>query len=499
MGEIPLSRDLSETDPFYFKGAVLSCNLKDRTRLRSSEGTLVKGASASGLQFSMPLGTKILKPEDILTKLPLNEYGPYGYSEEMIADQIIDKNAYRIPPNVLQTLTYCERFDLINEMRKRKKECYKLYQRPYFKNVFRTQRSIGIATQPSLGYMTSLPYDKPAEGITKFAAVAHFGPDTARLRHAFDLLEDPARNLLYGYAATESDLASAFSRMRPENWNELAPFNLGEFLFELKSVRQLLNMGNFNRLANLHEVATVTAENNLGYNFGVSPFVSDLKKIVNATDNIAAFIKKWNEFAAKGQVIDLHATMFSHSDLPPADVEYTHNALGPVEFTVQPEVTCIAKAHMYIRPKPLPSNAYSKLLLTYTGLDKPHLVVWELLPWSWFIDYFLDIQGFIDSFGGLDSPFEYDVVDAGYSVSEESTTVITITQEVELSGQYVIRGPAPRPWACVGTNKLYHRIKVPPSLAQTLSEHPPGWDLQLGAPGAKQTSFSLSALWLTLK
>lgn len=216
-----------------------------------------------------------------------------------------------------------------------------------------------------------------------------------------------------------TDLQSHYPTGRARTLPGAPVANLGQFLVELRDLPQtpgrkfLYNKGDLfrglPRLADLPKRALhhITNFRNLGSEylnvvFGWKPFVSDLRKLYNYQRLMDdAFAKLVRE---NGKGIRRRATLESDtvSDVytkaytqPYAGLlsgkpyRYSGKSFVRVQRTVKTEVWYAARYQYFIPEENLQSSQWTKKakLALMGGYPSPELL-WEVMPWSWLIDWF---------------------------------------------------------------------------------------------------------------
>lgn len=121
------------------------------------------------------------------------------------------------------------------------------------------------------------------------------------------------------------------------------------------------------------------AKAHLGWKFGVKPLLSDLQASVNVMANIRAHLLKlrrrnrisWQDFSVSKSSTDSQTSAGGYKTTTKRTVRYTCQAC--CSYTLDNADT--------IRD-----------VLAYFGLDRPFSTVWELVPFSFILDYVLRIQ-----------------------------------------------------------------------------------------------------------
>lgn len=186
-----------------------------------------------------------------------------------------------------------------------------------------------------------------------------------------DLSERSFDNMAY---ELEDKLTNAYS-FRTSVINDF--FELKDVKSTLLSFRALLNArtfaGSAKELANSH----------LAYKFGVLPTIGMVNKLINLRRNIEKKIKFLSKNA--GKVIPLHVrSTASHSET----VESNYNIYSTrTEWKSTQVVSCKAKLKETVR-----NMSYLDHLTSYLGMNKPLQIIWEGIPFSFIVDWFVSIQ-----------------------------------------------------------------------------------------------------------
>lgn len=209
-------------------------------------------------------------------------------------------------------------------------------------------------------------------------------------------------------------------------------FNVLNFILELKDLKrlpELLHKWKFNS----HDVS----DKYLGTSFGVLPFVGDIMSIIDRVLSNDA-VRKWDNMAARNKVLN------AHTNIPPPpevydnpyfvsyekgvavlkahDIDY-HVAqadfglvplLGNNHMKINIRQEIKIKGHVYFIPKKIDNIASIKASLW--GLNKPLTAIWNALPFSFVLDWIVNIGSLITEFERGDPLLMYRIVSSGYSM-----------------------------------------------------------------------------------
>jgi hypothetical protein len=223
--------------------------------------------------------------------------------------------------------------------------------------------------------------------------------------------------------------------MLPDVFNESgAKVSILNFIAELGELKRLASV------TGLHSPIESVSDNWLSYNFGLKPLISDISSMLTLIDSLDDLIDKWNEMAANGTVRNSHRTITSSEDDHRIEKEsYYHSLHGANQSPILEEgyqtftavgvsrIKVVSKASLYYRPKHIPASARLKIKSRAWGLDNLAGVVWEAIPFSWLIDYFLHLQDAIDGYAYSDRLFNVEILGAGISHKIECTGMIEAT------------------------------------------------------------------------
>lgn len=231
---------------------------------------------------------------------------------------------------------------------------------------------------------------------------------------------DDSSHLLNGFY-TQEQLFSALDRIRPSLEKLGAErTNVYTMLLELGDMKKLIP-GIKESLATANTAAAISSNAAgawLTWNWGIVPVVGDVKTLFSLADRVDKAIDKWNNFAARGKVMNFHETISrgqvqaetdTYSVRTDADASGSNIIeAGAGEYT--------AKLHLYVKPKLVLGADRFRLHTRALGLDMPLTGIWEAIPFSWLIDYVTTIGDAIASMErSTEQLFKYTIIDAGLS------------------------------------------------------------------------------------
>ena len=240
-------------------------------------------------------------------------------------------------------------------------------------------------------------------------------PDVLGATYQTDIIND---GKIPELAFTNDEINSGVDQIRLDydNLVDGGKASFLESLLELRDIRRLAS------LATIHSsIITQFASTLLGVNFGLNPLYQDYLAVQNHIDEFDALIDDWN--SKVGSVQSKHATFkvqnesFSEEvDLP---FSYGYGYRGTAETTA----LGIGKVHIYYKPKHISPSQKMRIRINALGFDNPIGTAWELVPFSWLIDYFTNIGDMIDAATRSNGLFHAEVLDLGYSFKTELATV----------------------------------------------------------------------------
>ena len=293
-------------------------------------------------------------------------------------------------------------------------------------------------------------------------------------------------------------LKEAFEKLLPSFKDaKVDQFNVYTAVLELADLRKT-----FTKTAlklNHPDFISNAAEKNLLINFGVLPLFGDIQTIYNIITRLSGYIDRWNKAAKAGLTWDKHGVLYP-SQLQhnrSVDFGYYSTITGKVTWSVDSQFdgSAVSKIHLYFKPKLIPRNMRSRVFQRALGLDKPLAGAWEAVPFSWAIDYFLNVGEFIDAYDeAIETMFQYEYVSSGYSVTKMGTTTFTVTPNDNGDSTYVVT-TMPEGFTRTLTEHTYFRKRLSSKAIFDYIAKPDKLALQNKA-GLWQTSYLASVAWL---
>jgi hypothetical protein len=162
----------------------------------------------------------------------------------------------------------------------------------------------------------------------------------------------------------------------------------------------------------------------LWYSFSIKPTISDIKEMATISSNIDKMVNDWNRQAGKVQTFHVHikADSYQYTESrnilwevpraisPYADYYCPHNRHYTLSRTYR--LTIKIRGRKIAQPK-------SAILLQKLGFKSPLAFMWEKIPFSFVIDWFADISGFLSEIESPTRFLQYDIIDAMWSLKED--------------------------------------------------------------------------------
>lgn len=165
------------------------------------------------------------------------------------------------------------------------------------------------------------------------------------------------------------------------------------FLVELKDIPHFFKIWGRDRLDKI-------ASLNLKYQFEIKPIVSDLLKIVRLLDDVERRVKMLNKLHTEGKVRKVALVHMSKREL---ERTVSINSDFGIGISGKEKIEQFVRTWGYTtwyldNPLSLDGKNLSWLATKLvTGTNLSLSTVWELLPWSWMIDWFANIGSILNA------------------------------------------------------------------------------------------------------
>jgi hypothetical protein len=192
--------------------------------------------------------------------------------------------------------------------------------------------------------------------------------------------------------------------------------SLANFLYELRDIKGLIPkiQGSLTKSANGAF---------LGYEFGIKPFLKDLKKIRGSLDAVLRRMRFLsNSFGKPTRIHYIKLGAYDHPLVGVRNDPDPSSVLQDLQWVLTSHKADFrASATLYHRLKDLDGAlSFLSAFSAAFGFNRPASIVWEAIPYSFVVDWFLDLQSRLDSMAS--QPFEgvWELSDVVYSINSFS-------------------------------------------------------------------------------
>lgn len=228
--------------------------------------------------------------------------------------------------------------------------------------------------------------------------------------HQYGLIPDVSSALLSQWS---SEAFNAFHDQIPTS------VSVANFLYELRDIKGLV--------PKIQRSVSKTASSNfLAFEFGIKPFVSDVKRILTLSDAVSKRLKHLRDTMGKPvdlrfeRELDFNPVPAPIIIEPPASARYFDLPYG-WEFRragYRGRFNASAKLLQNLEGLDLPMSNL-KAFAAASGFNNPAAIVWEAIPYSFVVDWLFHLDQqigklAIQPFGG-----EWTLSNVGYSITEE--------------------------------------------------------------------------------
>jgi hypothetical protein len=213
--------------------------------------------------------------------------------------------------------------------------------------------------------------------------------------------------------------------------------NIVNFILELKDAKMMFSLWkkSYGVLKNLSAGV-------LNYSYAWRPFIQDLIQFHNGLTKMKTYVDRWNRDAKEGTIYTRHADLTAYvwtndqsSSSTTTDSSWgvwCNDHVKKDTYIRSYSEAVSVKAHLYFKPNKLDLSGLNKLAAYFdvAGLGDPLSIIWEAIPFSFLVDYFVSVGRFLSQFDHdfLITPIT--VVDFGYSV--ESDQVYHCTRNIQI-------------------------------------------------------------------
>lgn len=277
---------------------------------------------------------------------------------------------------------------------------------------------------------------------------------------------------------TSEDISSlnseAFEKMRPSLETGVS---LTNFLWEISDVKRLIPL--FTRWSGLTKKV---AEGHLSYNFGIKPFIKDVKTLYRA---LTEFRQRLADFRDRQGKVQRHHFRKEYRRETFTQGESDSFVYGNRLVTYVERIGVFHATMVYTYTCPELDQEYGELkaLCDMVGLRLGPSQIWEAIPFSFVVDWFFRVQ---DMLKRNEQPLlgvDLDVIDYGYSYKEVEK-VTKVFEFMPVCGSSTVLKHV----ASVGESKTYVRRRSLPESG--------GFFINRGNYGPHQLALSASLLVL---
>ncbi len=277
-------------------------------------------------------------------------------------------------------------------------------------------------------------------------------------------------NMLSGSSGDEL-ITETYRRLRPD----LTQVSLPNFLLEIGEIKGLMRFWNSKR-----GLVSNVAGAHLNYSFGWKPFIGDIQAMISVVTGIERRLDDW--IKSVGKTIKRRATVkivkFGLSEYLTnyVDTGFDCEYRGAYEGTVT--------GHIQYRPLPIKEivNLHRTILglLDGLGVELNPRIIWDAIPFSFVVDWFLGIGGMLERFkvDTLELPIK---LEESFLQYKETVRVESRVKDHWNTSNY----PAYFYPGVSSVETLFHRVPTAPSTS-TLSS------LDWHAPNPRQLLLLLS-------
>lgn len=218
---------------------------------------------------------------------------------------------------------------------------------------------------------------------------------------------DPTNRASWAYSP--GTVSQNFQYWKNKALANMSPYksavDLPLFLFEFKDFPSMLR--NLGDVLSKKVSPAKYPEGYLAYSFGWAPLVSDLRTLAKIQKSVDDRIRYWRKLETGTHIRrKLGEGVLAHSIT--SDGYTVLSAYGnpgtalkaDVVYTVKQKAWFTANAKL-IGTLPAPSNQQAAAMRTALGLTLSPTTLWNMMPWSWLIDYFFAIGDFMEATRGM--------------------------------------------------------------------------------------------------
>jgi len=245
---------------------------------------------------------------------------------------------------------------------------------------------------------------------TRYAVTDNYAVDVRHTKSA----EADAISPTLPFDGVDSEFnARAFSALAPDLEQSV---NLGQFLAELSDITRFKGL-----ITKWRGFTKKIAEGHLSWSFGVKPFYSDVKSLYDVLTNHQKIIEDF--FGRRGKTQKRYYTEGAQYETGTTS-EHTINAHTKVFCKYSDRIQYFATmTYTYDCPDIDSYWDFIKVMRQMLGLRLSQSLVWELIPFSFVLDWFFRVGDYLERFQESLWPVTVEVID--YTITRRRTNGIT--------------------------------------------------------------------------
>jgi len=293
--------------------------------------------------------------------------------------------------------------------------------RAFFKNVVQTKEIRSLRESPKYWINSTFPGTNPVNYSTFmmpdwYAALAEGTVPGHPNNPSLGLITIQLTDL-------DGALRRAHRNMLPRMEDISGGTNIANFILELRDIKTMFSLWkrSFGVLRNLSAGV-------LNYSYAWKPFISDLQNIHGALTRMNDYVDRWNKDAKAGQIWTRHADISgdvwrtdqsaTSSSIGSTFGAFCQNHTGTNDYYTSYVESVVVKAHLAFKPNRLAFSGLNKLAAYFdvAGLGDPLSIIWEAIPFSFLVDYFVSVGKFVSQFDHDFTFIPITIVNFGYSI-----------------------------------------------------------------------------------
>lgn len=208
-------------------------------------------------------------------------------------------------------------------------------------------------------------------------------------------------------------------------------FSIANTIIEAKDIFRLKNLLDFSG-----SIAHNVSDKHLGISFGVLPLIGDIKALYDILVNLRDKIDEWNRKAASGKVYRArHKFKWSERDDYPDSEQVSALSLwgrviGNGRLSNKAFDVYRSGISIYYKALPVNPDQYDAIRTRLLGLDDPATIAWNAVPFSFVVDWFINIGSIIESLDANAAIVQVKVIDACLTYKQTSYQFIDSNWEM---------------------------------------------------------------------